>query len=206
MKRCLHFTAYERAEQKKSRKIGFRAAAQSGTSSFRTVCKTFASQRAEAPQASIDKTHETCAVNRVNPRFQGRVLGAALVAAVACAWAGSASAETRWWVPSSKECAPAQDHGASSPAERVEMGRSRGDWPKILDWGDGRVEVLLGATWCGDRICSFSGKALFFRSREACQSVLQADIAAGERAQKSRWTIIDRLRTAATRPLGREQT
>jgi hypothetical protein len=42
MKRCLNFTAYERAEQKKSRKIGFRAAAQSGTSSFRTVCLTSA--------------------------------------------------------------------------------------------------------------------------------------------------------------------
>jgi hypothetical protein len=39
MKRCRNFAAYERAEQKKSRKLAFRAAVQSGTSSFRAVCK-----------------------------------------------------------------------------------------------------------------------------------------------------------------------
>ena len=38
MMRCRNFAAYERAEQKKSRKLAFRAAVQSGTSSFRTVC------------------------------------------------------------------------------------------------------------------------------------------------------------------------
>jgi hypothetical protein len=42
MKRCLNFTAYERAEQKKSQKLVFRAAAQSGTSSFRMFCLIFA--------------------------------------------------------------------------------------------------------------------------------------------------------------------
>jgi hypothetical protein len=108
------------------------------------------------------------------------LLGVALVAAVACAWAGSASAETRWWVIDFKECAPAQDYGASSPAERFEMGRARGDRPKILDWGGDRVEVLVSSTLCGGHIC-FNGRAQFFRSREACQSFLQASTAAADK-------------------------